>query len=250
MRVLIADDHRLTLQGIRRALEQVDDIEVVGEAWNGSQVMPMIAQTNPDLVLLDIRMPQLDGLACLDRIKKRYPALKVVAISMYSDKEHIDAALRRGACGYIVKSINPSDLPSAIRQAVEGNFYYVATPEAKDEDVVRERRGADGQAVPDPQGRRTRALERGDRQGVVAQRADRQVPPPQGLPQARARKPHRGRPLGIRARARRVLALTSNRTGGTCTPFGRRPGAANVICCHACRRAPTRPSCDCCARSA
>ena len=134
MRVLIADDHRLTLQGIRRALEQVDDIEVVGEAWNGSQVMPMIAQTNPDLVLLDIRMPQLDGLACLDRIKKRYPALKVVAISMYSDKEHIDAALRRGACGYIVKSINPSDLPSAIRQAVEGNFYYVATPEVKSEE--------------------------------------------------------------------------------------------------------------------
>ena len=136
MRVLIADDHRLTLQGIRRVLEQVDDIEVVGEAWNGSQVLPMIEQTSPDLVLLDIRMPQLDGLACLDRIKKRYPHLKVVAISMYSDQEHIDAALRRGACGYIVKSINPSDLPSTIRQAVEGNFYYVARPEEPDTEAV------------------------------------------------------------------------------------------------------------------
>jgi YesN/AraC family two-component response regulator len=68
MRVLIADDHRLTLQGIRRVLEEADDIEVVGEAWNGSQVLPMIERTSPDLVLLDIRMPQLDGLACLDRI--------------------------------------------------------------------------------------------------------------------------------------------------------------------------------------
>jgi DNA-binding NarL/FixJ family response regulator len=136
MRVLIADDHRLTLQGIRRVLEEADDIEVVGEAWNGSQVLPMIERTSPDLVLLDIRMPQLDGLACLDRIKTRYPHLKVVAISMYSDQEHIDAALRRGACGYIVKSINPSDLPSTIRQAVEGNFYYVARPEEPDTEAV------------------------------------------------------------------------------------------------------------------
>lgn len=141
MKVLIADDHRLTLQGIRRVLEQVDDIEVVGEAWNGSQVLPMIERTNPDLVLLDIRMPQLDGLACLDRIKKRYPGLKVVAISMYSDQEHIDAALRRGACGYIVKSINPSDLPSTIRQAVEGNFYYVARPEEHDPDAALKEAG-------------------------------------------------------------------------------------------------------------
>ncbi len=128
MKVLLADDHRLTLDGIRRALESADDIEVVGEAWNGSQVLPLIGQTNPDVVLLDMRMPELDGLACLDRIRKRFPKLKVVAFSMFDDAEHIEAALRRGACGYIVKSIDPRDLPSAIRQAVEGNFYYVLSP--------------------------------------------------------------------------------------------------------------------------
>jgi DNA-binding NarL/FixJ family response regulator len=126
MKVLLADDHRLTLQGISRTLEDDDEIEVVGEAWNGSQVLPMIERTDPDVVLLDMRMPGLDGLACLDRIRKRYPKLNVVAISMSNDPEHIEAALRRGACGYIVKSINPSDLASAIRQAVEGNFYYAA----------------------------------------------------------------------------------------------------------------------------
>jgi DNA-binding NarL/FixJ family response regulator len=125
MRVLLADDHRLTLEGIRCALEGAEDIEVVGAATDGSQVLPLIGQTNPDVVLLDIRMPQLDGLACLDRIAKRYPKLKVVAFSSFDDPGHIDAALRRGACGYIVKSIDPRDLPSALRQAVEGTFYYV-----------------------------------------------------------------------------------------------------------------------------
>ena len=125
MRVLLADDHRLTLEGIRCALEGAEDIEVVGAATDGSQVLPLIGQTNPDVVLLDIRMPQLDGLACLDRIAKRHPKLKVVAFSSFDDPGHIDAALRRGACGYIVKSIDPRDLPSAIRQAVEGTFYYV-----------------------------------------------------------------------------------------------------------------------------
>jgi YesN/AraC family two-component response regulator len=68
----------MTLQGIRRVLEDVPDIEIVGEANSGSQVLPLIGQTNPDLVMLDIRMPQLDGLACLDRIRKSYPKLKVV----------------------------------------------------------------------------------------------------------------------------------------------------------------------------
>jgi len=124
MKVLIADDHRLMLEGIRRALEAADDIEIVGEAHTGSQVLPMIARTNPELVLLDIRMPQLDGLACLDLIRKRYPDVKVIVLSVFSDSEHIETALKRGACGYIVKSVNPLDLPSAIRQAVEGTVYH------------------------------------------------------------------------------------------------------------------------------
>lgn len=85
----------MTLQGIRRVLEDVPDIEIVGEANSGSQVLPLIGQTNPDLVMLDIRMPQLDGLACLDRIRKSYPKLKVVMLSAYTDPEHISAALRR-----------------------------------------------------------------------------------------------------------------------------------------------------------
>lgn len=130
MRVLIADDHRLMLEGIRRALENVEGFEIVGEAHTGAQVLPLLGRTNPDVVLLDIRMPQLDGFACLDLIRKRYPKVKVVLLSVFSDPEHIQAALRRGASGYIVKSVNPIDLPSALRQAVEGTVYHaVGLPE-------------------------------------------------------------------------------------------------------------------------
>jgi DNA-binding NarL/FixJ family response regulator len=127
IKVLVADDHALTLQGIRRVLEDVPDIEVVGEARSGSQVLPLIGQTDPDLVMLDIRMPQLDGLACLDRIRKRYPKVKVVMLSAYTDREHIAAALKRGASAYIAKTVNPLDLASALRQAFDGTVYTAYT---------------------------------------------------------------------------------------------------------------------------
>ena len=78
-KVLIADDHPLVRSGVRRALEDEHDIEVVGEATNGAKVLPLIGQTGPDLVVLDISMPQLDGLTCLDQIRKRYPDVKAMA---------------------------------------------------------------------------------------------------------------------------------------------------------------------------
>ena len=126
------------LEGVRGALENVDGIEIVGEAHNGSQVLPMISRTAPDLVLLDVRMPQLDGFACLDQRRKRYPDVKVVMLSVFSDPDHIQTALARGASGYIVKSINPLDLPSALRQAVEGTVYHaVGLPDADDETTAK-----------------------------------------------------------------------------------------------------------------
>jgi DNA-binding NarL/FixJ family response regulator len=123
MRVLIADDHRLIVEGIKRALEEADDFEVVGEASSGSQVLPLVGRTNPDIVLLDLRMPGADGLTCLAQIKKRYPEIKVVVLSVSTDESVIQTVLMRGASAYIVKSINPIDLPSALRQAVEGTMY-------------------------------------------------------------------------------------------------------------------------------
>jgi NarL family two-component system response regulator LiaR len=133
MRVLIADDHRLMLDGIRRALEEDGGFEIVAETQNGTQVLPLIARTKPDLVLLDVRMPNMDGLTCLDEIRRRHPDVKVVMLSASTSQDMIETALRRGASAYIVKSIDPSDLPATLRQAIDKNiFSAVGLAEAGD----------------------------------------------------------------------------------------------------------------------
>ena len=133
MRVLIADDHKLILEGIKRALDESDDFEVVGECSSGSQVLPMVGRTNPELVLLDLRMPGADGLTCLSQIRKRYPDVKVVVLSVSTDENVIRTVLKRGASAYIVKTINPVDLPSVLRQAIEGTVYSaIGMPDASD----------------------------------------------------------------------------------------------------------------------
>ena len=123
IRVVIADDHRLMLEAIKTALEQADGIEVVGEAISGSQVLPLVAQTEPDLVVLDVRMPEMDGLTCLDRIRQRYPRVKVVMLSATDDGQLIETALNRGASAFILKHIDPRDLASALRQACDGSVF-------------------------------------------------------------------------------------------------------------------------------
>jgi DNA-binding NarL/FixJ family response regulator len=122
-KVLIADDHPLVRSGVRRALEEEQDLEVVGEATNGAKVLPLIGQTDPDLVVLDLSMPQLDGLTCLDQIRKRYPDVKVVILSASGDPERVQAALARGATAYVLKSIDVRDLASALRQAIAGTVF-------------------------------------------------------------------------------------------------------------------------------
>jgi DNA-binding NarL/FixJ family response regulator len=123
MKLLIADD-RLTIEGIRRALEDADGIEVVGETYSGAEVPRLVDRTKPDMLLLDLRMPGLEGFACLDSLARRYPDMKIVVLSALSDPDHIENALKRGASGYIVKSVDPVDLPSALRQAATGAVHY------------------------------------------------------------------------------------------------------------------------------
>jgi DNA-binding NarL/FixJ family response regulator len=139
MRVLIADDHPLILAGIKRALEEADGFDVVAEASTGSQVLPLVSQTNPDLALLDLRMPEMDGLTCLDRIRKQHPKVKVVILSVSTDPEVVQTVLNHGAAAYVVKSVNPIDLSSALRQALEGTvFSAIGLPEkTAQEDAVK-----------------------------------------------------------------------------------------------------------------
>lgn len=123
LKVLLADDHRLVLESVRRTLERAGDMEIVGEATNGGQVLPLVRRTAPDVLLLDLRMPKVDGLTCLEQVRKHCPAVKVVVLSAFTDGERIQAALTRGATGYVVKSVNPEDLPAAVRHAVDGTFF-------------------------------------------------------------------------------------------------------------------------------
>ena len=113
------------LAAVRRALADAEDFEIVGEASVGSRVLPAVRETKPDVVLLDMRMPELDGLACLGRLRKHDPTIAVVILSSYSDEAQIEAAREAGALGYIVKTIEPVDLPAVLRNALAGNPFAV-----------------------------------------------------------------------------------------------------------------------------
>ena len=124
MKVLIADDHRLMVEGTKQALEKAGGFKVVGEASNGAQVLPLVRRLQPDLVLLDLRMPQMDGLTCLAKIRKEFPDMKVAILSVSQEPDLIQTALKRGASAYIVKTVDPADLPAALRQALDGTVYH------------------------------------------------------------------------------------------------------------------------------
>ena len=124
LKLLIADDHQLMLEAIRLSLaEASDDFEIVGTTNRGTQVLPLVSQLQPDLVLLDLRMPGMDGLACLDLIRKRHPNVKVVILSGLEDPDVVRTAVGRGATAFIRKHIDPRDLASALRQAVDGTVF-------------------------------------------------------------------------------------------------------------------------------
>jgi DNA-binding NarL/FixJ family response regulator len=120
VKVLIADDHRLMLAGVRRALDSSEGIEVVDEVSSGTQVLPAVARTSPDVLLLDIRMPGMSGLECLERVRGRYPDVRVIMLSAHGDAEHVATARAKGASAYVVKSVDPVDLPAVIRSVVDG----------------------------------------------------------------------------------------------------------------------------------
>jgi len=120
IRLLLADDHALVLEAVRFALEPEAEIEIVGEATSGSEVLPRVAEKQPDLVLLDIRMPGLDGLQLLDRLGKQYPETKVVILSGADEPELAAEALRLGAKAFLGKGIDPADIGPVLRQVFEG----------------------------------------------------------------------------------------------------------------------------------
>ena len=111
------------LDAIRVSLARDEDIEVVGEAGAGEKVLPLVGQTAPDAVLLDVRMPGMDGLMVLERLRDQYPSVSVVMLSGIDDPALVRGALDRGAAAFVLKHVAPRDLSSAIRQSVTGCIF-------------------------------------------------------------------------------------------------------------------------------
>src|SRR5438046_843371 len=105
IKVLIVDDHRLMLDAVRASLSSDEDIEVVGQADSGDKVLALVGQTAPDAVLLDVRMPGMDGLTVLERVRAQYPSVAVVMLSGIDDPALVRGALDRGAAAFVLKHV-------------------------------------------------------------------------------------------------------------------------------------------------
>ena len=120
IRVLLVDDHAVVRSGLSFFLSTTDDIEVVGEAADGEQALRLCAQLQPDVVLMDMVMPQMDGFTAMQQIRQRYPAIRVIALTSFLDGEFVQRALQGGASGYLLKDVQARDLADAIRAAYAG----------------------------------------------------------------------------------------------------------------------------------
>ncbi len=132
LKVLVADDHPLILQGLRRTLEACDDIDVIGEARSGDEIVPLVQRRRPDVVLLDMRMPGLDSAECIRRIRESWPEVKTVVLSASEDRATIDSAIAAGASAYVLKSVSALDIPALVRQVAAGYSLYHSPAEADD----------------------------------------------------------------------------------------------------------------------
>jgi len=123
IRILLADDHTLVRAGIRALLEKLPGVEVAGEASDGREVMDLIKAHQPDVVLMDISMPGLNGLQALARITRDFPHVRVIILSMHPNDEYVLQALKSGASGYLLKRAATAELPVALKSVVGGEIY-------------------------------------------------------------------------------------------------------------------------------
>ena len=121
IRVLIADDHPVVRQGLRGFLETYADIEVVAEAEDGAQAVALAREHVPDVILMDLLMPGMDGVEAIDQIVAFSPAARIIVLTSYTEDEYLFPAMRAGALGYLLKDVEPEELVSAIRAAVRGH---------------------------------------------------------------------------------------------------------------------------------
>jgi DNA-binding NarL/FixJ family response regulator len=145
-RILIADDHAIVREGVRALLSLAEDLEVVGEAPGGREAIELARRLSPDLVLMDIAMPDLGGLEATIQIRRDVPAAKIIVLSQYGDPEYVRRFLKAGVSGYVLKNAAGADLVSAIRAVVRGGL--VLDPEIARSAFDTE--GGNGHPVQDP----------------------------------------------------------------------------------------------------
>ncbi|HET9506698.1 MAG TPA: response regulator transcription factor [Gaiellaceae bacterium] len=126
IRVVLAEDHGLMRDAVKLVFDEAEDVDLVGEVGNGHDLLPLLAKVEADVVLLDVQLPGLDGLGCLEAVAEHHPHVKVAMLSAVEDPQVIESAFRRGARAYILKSVNPFDLPATIRQIVDESVIHRA----------------------------------------------------------------------------------------------------------------------------
>ena len=120
IKILMADDHPVVRAGIRGMLETQPDFEVIAEAENGQEAVDQVAKLKPDVVLMDLRMPEMDGVAAIGKIKENHPEIHIMVLTTYDTDADIVRAVEAGATGYLLKRSRPNDILAAIRDVVQG----------------------------------------------------------------------------------------------------------------------------------
>jgi DNA-binding NarL/FixJ family response regulator len=141
-RIAVVDDHQIVRQGLRAVLESSPDFSVVGEAASGLDVLPLVERLRPDVLVLDLMMPGLNGLEATRQVHQKYPAVRVVILSMHATESYVLDALRSGAVAYLLKSGRSSELVDAVRAVVAGKRYL--SPPLSDRAVDAYARLAEG----------------------------------------------------------------------------------------------------------
>lgn len=125
-KILIVDDHRVVIEGVKSALGVYPDLEVVGEAYDGREAVQMVKSLSPDIVVMDIAMPELNGVDATLQIKKLDPNVKIIVFTMYSDREYVIDLFKVGISSYVLKKDSLSDLVNAVKAVERGGTYFTS----------------------------------------------------------------------------------------------------------------------------
>jgi DNA-binding NarL/FixJ family response regulator len=123
IKVIICDDHQILVQGLKSLLKDSEEIEIIATANNGQELLETLKNKKPDILLLDVDMPVMDGYETLKQVKSKYSSIKVISLTIHLDKTIIQKMMKTGASGYLLKNINKSELSEAIRKVYSGKIY-------------------------------------------------------------------------------------------------------------------------------